>query len=132
MTFTGGCYCGAIRYKSDSMPVETAYCHYTICRRTTGAPLVAFASFPISNFQYTKDKPTVFQSSSTGLREFCNNCGTQICFKLAEAAETVDVSSGSLDDMNSVAPTHHVYASDQVSWLEMADQLPRHKADLDT
>jgi hypothetical protein len=129
MIFTGGCYCGAIRYRSELNPVETAYCHCSICRRTTGAPLLAFASFPTDGFTYTKGTPAIFNSSSHGQREFCSTCGTQICFRTTETADMVDVSSGSLDELDSVAPTHHIYVADQVSWLKLADQLPRHDED---
>ena len=127
MTFTGGCFCGALRFQSDLKPVETGYCHCSICRRTTGAPLLAFASFPLESFAYTKGKPSIFKSSSKGQREFCSTCGTQICFREAGPAKTVDINSGALDEPEAVAPDHHIYTSSRVSWLELDDQLPSYE-----
>lgn len=124
MAFTGGCFCTALRFRSDLNPVETGYCHCSICRRTTGAPLLAFTSFPVEGFSYTKGTPIIFKSSSKGQREFCGTCGTQICFREAEPTETVDVNSGALDELEAVAPDHHIYTSSRVSWLSLGDQLP--------
>ena len=127
MIYTGGCFCGALRFQSDAKPVETGYCHCSICRKTTGAPLLAFASFPVSKFAYTKGNPTVFRSSSNGQREFCSTCGTQICFRETGSAETVDINSGALDQPDIVAPDHHIYPSSQMPWLKLDDELPRYE-----
>jgi len=126
MIFSGGCLCGTLRYESRQKALETGYCHCTICRKSTGAPLVAFASFPIESFIYTKGMPTIYQSSPTGTREFCNKCGTQICHREIATPETVDVNSGTLDDLSLVAPEFHIYTKDSVQWLEVNDQLPRY------
>ena len=39
---TGGCLCGAIRYRITGAPVEALYCHCRMCRRAHGAPVVAW------------------------------------------------------------------------------------------
>jgi hypothetical protein len=130
--YQGGCFCGELRFSSDIEPVETGYCHCSICRKTTGAPLLAYASFPAESFIYTKGKPKVFESSATGQREFCSNCGTQICFRESGIATTVDVNSGALDEVDAVAPEHHIYTSSQVAWLEVEDPLPRFRNERET
>ena len=127
MSFTGGCLCGDIRYESELGPVETGYCHCSICRRSTGAPALAFASFPAHCFAYIKGEPAVFQSSPAGQREFCSKCGTQICYRESGQAKTVDVNSGTLDDPELAAPQFHIYTDDRISWFDLADQLPRHR-----
>ena len=127
MEYLGGCFCGALRFRSSKDPVETGYCHCTTCRKTTGAPVLAFASFPIEGFEYLKGRPNVYASSASGQREFCGTCGTQICFRESELAETVDVNSGALDQMEAVAPDHHIYTGSQVKWLVLNDNLPGYK-----
>jgi len=127
MKFFGGCFCGAIRFQCDENPIETACCHCSICRRTTGAPLLAFATFSTKNFTYTKGTPSIFKSSATGKREFCNNCGTQICFRTTDTPEIIDIISGTLDEPEKVAPTHHIYTSSKLSWIKLDDQLPCYK-----
>ena len=126
MKFSGGCLCGALRYESNKEAIETGYCHCSICRKSTSAPLVAFASFPVDSFSYSQGSPSVYQSSPTGTREFCSKCGTQICHRAIDAPETVDVNSGTLDDITLVPPQCHIYISESVPWLEIDDQLPRY------
>ncbi len=132
MAYSGGCFCGELRFRSDAEPVETGYCHCSICRRTTGAPLLVFASFPVESFTYTKGEPQIFESSSKGQREFCGICGTQICFRESGVARTVDVNSGALEEINAVAPEHHIYTSSRVEWLEFDDQLPKYENERET
>jgi hypothetical protein len=124
---SGGCFCGELRFASSADPVETGYCHCSICRRTTGAPLLAFASFPVGGFSYTKGEPRVYASSPIGQREFCGTCGTQICFRESKSAQTVDVNSGALDEMELVAPDHHIYIGSRVEWLKLDDEFPEYE-----
>jgi hypothetical protein len=127
MAHSGGCFCGELRFESRADPVETGYCHCSICRRTTGAPLLAFASFPIEGFSYIEGEPRIYASSPIGQREFCGTCGTQICFRESASAQTVDVNSGALDDIGAVVPDYHIYTSSRVEWLKLADELPEHE-----
>jgi hypothetical protein len=40
MQLTGGCVCGAVRYRIDAMPFDAGYCHCTLCRRSSGSPVL--------------------------------------------------------------------------------------------
>ena len=46
MTYSGQCQCGAIRYQLSGEPKVVALCHCSDCRRSAGAPVVAWAMFP--------------------------------------------------------------------------------------
>jgi hypothetical protein len=124
--YEGGCLCGALRFVVEVRPVATGYCHCTLCRRSTGAPVLGWASFPVEKFSYSKGRATCYASSDWGHREFCNLCGTQICYRQTDSATTVDVNVGCMDDPSEFPPQHHIYAKDRISWFETADDLPRH------
>ncbi len=121
--------CGALRYVSASDPTEAGYCHCRICQRSTGAPVLAWASFPVDGFQYTSGKPGIYQSSDHGHREFCSSCGTQIAFREIFDPKTVDVNVGSLDDPEQITPTCHIYFGSRISWFELTDSLARYDKD---
>jgi len=89
--YEGGCLCGALRFSATARPIAAGYCHCTLCQRSTGAPVLAWASFPAEAFAYTKGCATHYESSSWGHREFCNLCGTQIGYRQTDGATTVDV-----------------------------------------
>jgi hypothetical protein len=58
----GGCLCGAIRYKADR-PTKSMTCHCTTCRRSAGAPIVAWVTCPIRDFAWTRSIPVAHRSS---------------------------------------------------------------------
>ena len=124
--YEGGCLCGALRFRAEERPIETGYCHCTLCQRSTGAPVLAWASFPVDAFAYTKGHSTSYESSPRGHREFCNRCGTQIGYRQTDAATTIDVNVGCMDDPPQFPPENHIYAGDRISWFDTADDLPRY------
>lgn len=125
MKRVGGCACGAIRYETLSPPIESGYCHCRLCQRTSAAPVLVFSSFSVDDFHYTLGEATVYHSTEHGTREICVLCGTQIAFRDASDAQTVDVNVGSLDDPSSIVPEYHVWCSSRIPWFDTADSLPR-------
>ncbi len=123
----GGCLCGSLRYRVDAEPLDAGYCHCSMCRRSTGAPVLAWASIPVASFAYTKGRPAIYQSSSWGQREFCASCGAQICYRDQGAAETVEINVGGLDAPASSPPRHHIFTGDRIPWFETTDELPRYE-----
>ncbi len=122
----GGCLCGSLRYRVGAEPLDAGYCHCSLCRRSTGAPVLAWASIPVASFAYTKGRPAIYLSSSWGQREFCASCGAQICYRDQGAAETVEINVGGLDAPASSPPQHHIFTGDRIPWFETADDLPRY------
>jgi hypothetical protein len=47
-------------------------------------------------------------------------------------ANTVDVNSGALDELDSVAPDHHIYTRSRVQWLKLDDKLPKYEGARET
>ena len=124
--YEGGCLCGALRFTAEVCPIAAGYFHCTLCQRSTGAPVLAWASFPVEAFAYMKGRATSYDSSSWGHREFCNLCGTQICYRKTADATTVDVNLGSMDNPSEFPPEYHLYEKDRISWFDTSDELPRH------
>ena len=127
MKYLGGCCCGALRYESNSAPVECGYCHCRTCQKTSAAPALIFASFPVDDFNYSSGTATIYRSSDHGNRELCSLCGTQIAFRESGSATTVDVNVGSLDDPSITVPDHHIWCQSQIPWFDTSDTLPRYQ-----
>ncbi len=127
MEYKGGCLCGAVRYASQLAPDNVGYCHCRLCQLSSGAPVSAWASFPLQTFQYTHGTPNIFKSSAHGQREFCGVCGSQLLFRNTVSVNSVDVNIGTLDKPTQVEPEYHIWTESQLKWFEIADNLPRHK-----
>jgi hypothetical protein len=120
----GGCYCGAIRYEVAGTPYHETNCHCSICRRTTGAPFVAWFSVRRAGFRLVQGTPARFRSTAKGTRSFCPHCGTQLTFERADAAGEIDVTTCSLDDPERLPPKDHVRTSSRLVWVQPGDGLP--------
>jgi hypothetical protein len=121
----GGCFCGFLRYQIQGTPYYETNCHCSICRRTTGAPFVAWFTVPTDALRFTAGEPVRFASSHHGTRSFCPRCGTQLTFQSSRADGDVDVTTCSLDDPERVPPRDHTRTSSQLSWVSLSDGLPR-------
>lgn len=123
---TGGCLCGAIRYEARGRPFDLTVCHCSICRRSAGAPMVAWFTVKRADFAFTAGQPSTYRSSPKAQRSFCPTCGTQLTFKM-DALDEIDVTVCSLDDPEAVPPHDHTYVSSQLGWVRLEDGLPRHE-----
>ena len=81
MTRSGQCLCGAIRYQLSGEPKSVALCHCADCRRSAGAPVVAWAMFPEAALTLTQGTPKTINSSATAMRSFCADCGSGLFYR---------------------------------------------------
>jgi hypothetical protein len=124
---TGSCVCGCIRYELHSRPFDAGYCHCSLCRRSSGAPVVAFATLPFDDFVITSGQPRRRRSSEFGERWFCGDCGTQLAMRVDYQPDTIDFTIASLDSPAAVRPTFHLFFAERVPWFEPRDTYPRHE-----
>jgi GNAT superfamily N-acetyltransferase len=123
---SGGCLCGAVRYRVAAAPLEVVHCHCSLCRRATGAPFVTWATFAATAFSLTAGAPVERRSTPGAVRTHCAACGTALTFREDARPGSVDVTVGSLDDPEALPPTGHIWVSRRLSWLDLDDVLPRH------
>lgn len=127
--YLGGCLCGHVRYRIIGTPVNTGYCHCHMCQRSSGAPVTAWATFPIEGFRLTAGVLATYQSSENAVRHFCGRCGTPVTFRRLHGPTTIDIALGTFENSATLPPQFHIWTSSQASWLHIADQLPRYPED---
>jgi hypothetical protein len=125
-SFDGGCFCGAVRYRFADV-FDAGYCHCSICRRSSGAALMAFANTPASSFRVTTGTPRFVATSAQFERAFCGDCGTVMFTRSIDPArwDMLSVHLGTLDRAADVAPAMHICHADRLPWLNVVDALPR-------
>ncbi len=125
MQLEGGCLCGAIRYRVEVADGVVDYCHCRMCQRASGAPVVAWAQVAPAQFAVTQGEASSYDSSGIATRHFCGTCGSQV-YMSDPGGHSIGFTLGTLDDPEQVAPTVHGWASAQLSWLHLTDDLPRY------
>lgn len=126
---TGGCQCGAVRYALFAAPERTHLCHCRMCQRAMGNAFAALAPVRKTDIAWTCGVPAMFRSSPVAERGFCSACGTPLSFGYLES-EWIDVTLGSLDEPERVAPEFHYGVESRLTWLDRLDRLPREETSL--
>ncbi|HEY8616892.1 GFA family protein [Phenylobacterium sp.] len=109
------------------MPEQTihrALCHCTDCRRSAGAPMVAWAMVPADQIKIN-GATRVYASSEHGRRHFCEVCGTGLFYTNEEIFPgLVDVQSATLDDPGAIQPTAQIQVAERIGWMASLHELP--------
>jgi hypothetical protein len=125
MSHQGGCHCSAVRYEVSGEPQHVALCHCSDCRRSAGAPMVAWAAFAEDEFKLLQGELTTFNSSGAAMRSFCPKCGTGIAYRNAEMLPgIVDIQSATLDDPDALPAGAHIQTAERIGWMGAAHSLP--------
>lgn len=124
---TGGCLCGALRYKAEGDPLWIAHCHCHSCRRNTGSALATFVGVAAGGFVYTEGAPATYASSPGVTRSFCQRCGTPLSYEAERFPGEVHLYLSTLDHPEDFEPQRHVYFAERIAWFDTADDLPRHE-----
>ena len=126
MTATGGCLCGAVRYRAEGPPHATSLCHCVSCRRATGGPSLAWAIFPEAAVEIVVGTLATYQSSPGVERGFCARCGTSLSYRRANRPGLFDVTTASLDDPEAYPPDKEIWVEERLSWETANPALPQH------
>lgn len=125
MELEGGCHCGTVRYKVSGEPQHVALCHCSDCRKSAGAPAVAWAAFSEGEFALLQGELTAFNSSGSAMRSFCPKCGTGIAYRNTEMLPgIVDIQAATLDDPNALPAQAHIQVAERIDWMAEAHSLP--------
>ncbi|MFL6652178.1 MAG: GFA family protein [Sulfurifustaceae bacterium] len=125
LTYEGGCHCGNVRYRVSGDARDLCYCHCNSCRRTSGAPFVAWGTFPVALFALLSGRLHEYRSSAPVSRGFCGSCGTSLTYFNAKRPDEIDVTLASLDDPAALEPEFHIWTAERLPWVEIADGLPQ-------
>jgi hypothetical protein len=124
---TGGCNCGAVRYRIGAPPIAVVACHCTQCRKQSGATysvnlIVEAERMEIDgSLAVWEDRET--DSGAVMRREFCSACGSPIR-SVPRDSMFVAVKAGTLDAPNDHAPMLHIWTQSKLAWVVIPAGLP--------
>jgi hypothetical protein len=120
---TGGCQCGAVRYRFTVRPSGAHICHCRMCQKAFGAFYAPLVGGPRDTFEVTRGRIALFRSSDQVERGFCAQCGTPLSFAGVDGRH-ISVSIGSLDRPEDFPPRDQHGVEGRLSWANGLGTLP--------
>ncbi len=124
-THTGGCQCGAVRFRISGALGHAGICHCRMCQKAFGSWGAALLTVPEQNLAWTRGTPGEFRSSPVVARGFCAKCGTPL-YMHEDGSGIYDIAIGALDDPNAAPPTDEVGIESKLTWFDQLAALPGH------
>jgi hypothetical protein len=116
---SGGCQCGAVRFRAASLVDNPHVCHCRMCQKAVGNFFAALVGVIKADLTWTRGTPATFQSSDGVARGFCRDCGTPL-FYHAVAGAHVSLCIATFDDPAAIPL---VFESGLEGRLPQIDQL---------
>jgi hypothetical protein len=123
---TGGCLCGAVRYRLNAPLRQVVACHCGQCRRWHGHH-GAYTAAPTDALELLQggDSLEWYRSSDRARRGFCRACGSSLFWR-ADGRDHVSVTAGTLDDTSGLRLAGRIFVADLAPYDAIADELPRY------
>lgn len=128
-TAKGSCLCGSVNYTVTLPSKWCAHCHCSLCRKAHGAGYVTWVGMEEKQFTLGTDVSTLvwYQSTTTGERGFCNQCGSTLFFKGKQWADEIHIALASFDEPIDRKPQTNAYLDAHVDWMPIDDALAVHR-----
>jgi hypothetical protein len=126
-SFTGGCRCGAIRYRVSGQPVYAVSCHCRDCQYDSGGAPAHGLVFAAEAFTLEQGRLQTYEaaaaSGNTAYRSFCPRCGTPVSGG-SRGFDRLFVKAGSLDDPSLFTPKLAIWTDDAPAWHRLDPAVP--------
>ncbi len=112
---TGGCQCGAVRFRIRGALDRPSICHCRMCQKQFGSFFSALVTAPKDGVEWIREEPSYFQSSVNIDRGFCPRCGTPMTYRHPGGLE---IAIGTFDDRSDLQPRIQVNYKWRLPWVE--------------
>ena len=114
MAWTGGCQCGAVRFRVEGELGRPSICHCRMCQKAMGGAFGAFVTVQRDEVVWTRAEPQRFQSSNKIRRGFCPDCGTPLTF---ESDKSLDLAIFAFDRAAEITPVIQLEPGSAPAWV---------------
>jgi hypothetical protein len=131
MTLTGGCFCGAVRYRIERPLVEAQSCHCSRCRKVFSGSGSAFAFLAEGSFRWTAGEGFLSRYTTQPGWElgFCGTCGSTLCG--IHEGVVRGVTLGTVDGDPGVQLARHIYVGSKAPWDHIGGTAPQFEEGVD-
>jgi len=121
---TGGCACGAVRYRIIQDFASASYCHCTRCQRRTGTAASAQARIDGRTLRLLHGEELVkaWRHPDGGFEKcFCRECGAHLFSRNPDDPTQMSVRMGAFDGDPGVRPSWRTFVAYAAPWEAIPD-----------
>jgi len=126
--YTGGCQCGAVRFRVEGALANVSICHCRMCQKAFGNFYAPLATVPEGGLEWSRGEPSWWRSSNHVERGFCARCGTPLAFR---APDGIGLAIGAFDHPEEVAPTVQWGVEAKLPYVDALSRLPAEATEAD-
>ena len=119
--YSGGCQCGAVRFRVEGALGDASVCHCRMCQKASGNFYLPLVSVRGAKLEWTRGEPKKFRSSNFAFRGFCGECGTPLTY---EAPDGIALAVGAFDDPSGLAPVIQWGIESKLPYVDHVPELP--------
>lgn len=126
-SLTGGCACGAVRYRVTAAPGFSFHCQCRQCQRATGtghASLFVVPKASVSIEGGLKLHDQIADDGAIVSRGFCPHCGSPLLGTSSGSPDVMLIAAASLDDPSRFKPQKVVFSASRQLWDHVDPALP--------
>lgn len=121
-THSGGCACGAVRYRVVGKPAFVAVCHCKFCQRRIASAFAILAAFDENNVAITQGEivECEHRSDESGRwlkMSFCRKCATTVCHTAEVRPGMRTIAAGTFDESDWFAIDRHIWVQSKQPWV---------------
>ncbi len=125
-THTGGCACGAVRYRVVGKPNFVAVCHCKFCQRRLASAFAILAAFDEKYVEITQGKLTECEhrSDESGRwlkMSFCPKCGTTVYHTAEIRPGMKAIAAGTFDEQGWFEIDRHIWVQSKHDWVAIPE-----------
>ena len=124
-THSGGCACGAVRYRAIGKPAFGVVCHCKFCQRRLASAFAMIAAFEEKNIEITQGElvECEHRSDESGRwlkMSFCPKCGTTISHIAEVRPGFRSIAAGTFDEQGWFPIDRHIWVQSKQPWVSIS------------
>jgi hypothetical protein len=124
VSFFGGCFCGAVRYRITDRPMFINCCHCRDCQKQTGGAFAVNGLIERDRVEVTAGEPMPHLMKTDSGRPHiiyrCDACNAAVWSDYGDRKSLVFLRVSTLDDATSFPPDAHIFTRSKLPWVQLS------------
>jgi hypothetical protein len=124
-SYSGSCFCGAVKYRLESAPMFVHCCHCKDCQCQTGTAFALNAIMEADRVTLLSGAPEAVTMRTDSGRPHdiyrCPDCKTAVWSDYGRRKVMLFVRVGTLDDPGALRPDVHIFTRSKLPWVVLPD-----------